>query len=242
MSACPSGNWLSFLVRGKILIACLVFSVATSAFAQHVAFGFKTGVPLTDVVQTTGFSSLGYVPFQAETKGYTIGPVVDLSFDGPLGIEVGTMYKKIDQQAPQVSIVGYTCLTCEEGPYATYKIQRTPQVGRSWEFPVAVQYHFPLHLIRPYVEGGFSYNHLSDVLWSYPSQFPPFRPPVGFVVTPSVSSVNRSGLLFGGGAEIKFRNIHLTPGLRYTRYDKVEFFLPSPNAVDLLVKFHFLKF
>jgi len=36
--------------------------------------------------------------------------------------------------------------------------------------------------------------------------------------------------------------IHLTPGLRYTRYDKVQYYLPSPNAVDFLVGFQLKNF
>ena len=243
MSTHRPRNRPSFLVRGAILFACLVLGAATSAFAQQVTIGFKTGTPLTDVMRTTAFSSLGGVPFQAETKSYTIGPVLNISFPGPLGIEVGTMYKRINQKAAQVTITGFkppSCADCEDGS-AILKIQSITTPARSWEFPVAVQYHFPLRSIGPYVEGGFSYNHLSDVLENpYPYGLPFPGPSLSFV--PTVSSVNRMGFLFGGGVEIKTPIVRLTPGLRYTRYDKVQYFLPSPNAVDFLVGFQLKKF
>jgi hypothetical protein len=43
---------------------------------------------------------------------------MDIRFPGPLSVEIGTMYKRIDQQGPVVTILGYTCLECEEGPVA----------------------------------------------------------------------------------------------------------------------------
>ena len=244
MFDCRPGSWLSFLVRLKVLIACLFFGATTSAFAQHFAVGVKTGVPLTDVVQTTANTPIGfgYHPFQAQTKNYTIGPVVDITLPGVLGIELGTMYKRINQQASQVSITGVmppSCADCEDGHFIL-KVQQITTPARSWEFPVAVQYHIPLRSIRPYVEGGLSYNHVSDVLGGDGNLFPVLRP--GDMFMPTVNSINRTGFLTGGGVEIKLRTIRLTPGLRYTHYDKVESFLPSPNAVDFLVGFQLLEF
>jgi opacity protein-like surface antigen len=238
---CP-GNWLSFLVRGKIPVTCLVFWAATSAFAQHLEVGIKTGVPLTDVLQTTATGVVTGIPFQAQTGGYTIGPVVDITVPGVLGIELGTMYKRINQQAPLESVNGFvppSCADCEDG-HLILGIQQITTRARSWEFPVAVQYHVPLRSIRPYVEGGISYNHVSDVLGGNDNRFRIVQP--GNIFRPTVNSINRTGFLAGGGVEIRLRMIHLTPGLRYTHYDKVESFLPSPNAIDFLVGFQLLKF
>jgi hypothetical protein len=65
-----------FLVRGKILVACLVFLTATSAFAQHAEFGIKTDLPRTDIMKT------GFGGFDAHTKGYTIRPVYGYPLSG----------------------------------------------------------------------------------------------------------------------------------------------------------------
>jgi hypothetical protein len=226
-----------FLVGAKILVACLVFLTASSAFAQHVEFGIKTGVPRTDIMEN------GFGGFGAQTQRYTIGPVMDIHFRGPLSVEISTMYKRIDQQGPVETILGYTCLDCEEGPVAIRTIQSTSKAGHSWEFPVAVRYHVPLRSLRPYVEGGISFNRLGDVLVPYQSPYPLGNPPVGTVLAPSTTSISRTGFLAGGGVDIKLPTGHLTPGFRYTRYGEEKGSLfPSTNAVDFLVGFQVLKF
>ena len=70
----PHGRWLSSFCRATA-VACLLLTAASSAFAQHISVGIKAGVPLTDVVEANGG---GNQPFQAQTKRYTIGPVVDI--------------------------------------------------------------------------------------------------------------------------------------------------------------------
>jgi len=55
--------------------------------------------------------------------------------------------------------------------------------------------------------------------------------------------MNRSGALFGAGVEIKLPLIHLTPGVRYSRYEKVQ--VPEPDAyIPSLISFqrHSLDF
>jgi len=208
-----------------------------------VDFGFKAGVPITDIMATT----LGG-GFDANTKRYTIGPVVDIHFQGPLSIEVGAMYKRIDQQGGGFTITGYTPCVDEDGVpsiCAIRKFQTISKAGHSWEFPVAVQYHIPWRSLRPYVEGGVSFNNLSDILGPPPQGFTQLapNPPAGTVFAPTVNTLSRTGFLAGGGVEIKAPFGHLTPGLRYTRYSAENFgLIPSTNAVDFVVKFSFRKF
>jgi hypothetical protein len=237
------GNWVSFLVRGTIA-GCLFFGAATSVFAQHVDFGFKAGVPITDIMATT----LGG-GFDANTKRYTIGPVMDIQSLKQLSIEIGAMYKRIDQQGEGFTITGYTpCVDFEDGtPYmcANVKSQSFSKAGHSWEFPVAVQYHIPWRSLRPYAEGGVSFNNLTDILGYPPPAFPPLapNPPVGAVFAPTVNTISRTGFLAGGGVEIKVPFGHVTPGLRYTRYSEESFgLIRSKISVDFVVKFSFRKF
>ena len=88
----PHGTWLSSFCRGTV-VACLLLTVASSAFAQRISVGIKAGVPLTDVVEANhgGISNL---PFQAQTRRYTIGPVVDIGLPLGFGVEFGAMYKR----------------------------------------------------------------------------------------------------------------------------------------------------
>jgi hypothetical protein len=205
----------------KELAACFLLAAATSAFAQHVTVGIKAGVPLTDVVQVADF--INGQPFQAHTKRYTIGPIVDIGLPWGFGIEIGAMYKRFDQQVGQVTVT----FTDDNGQFAgTLTRPAVSSAGQSLEIPLAIQYHFRGPLLHPYVEAGFSYNHLSDV---FGPGGPDLRPP------PPKNSEDRAGFLLGAGVAFKLHRIHLAPGLRYTRYTQAQEWLPSANAVDLLL-------
>ena len=99
------------------------------------------------------------------------------------------------------------------------------------------QYHFPFlrsKQMRPYVEGGFSYNHLSNIYRPYRIDFSGQTEQ-----TPTIESLNRKGVVFGVGAEIKLKMIHLTPGLRYTHSGgapslSATIIAPNQNSFDFL--------
>jgi hypothetical protein len=230
MSIGGSRKWLAFLVCGKIATACLVFG-ASDEFERRVSAGIKIGVPLTQVAET------GIPGNEMQTKRYTIGPVVNISLLRGVNIEVGAMYKRINQQGLAAVLTGYVDLG--DDSYYTRQFYRVSAAGRSWEFPIAAQYHFKSRSIRPYVEGGLSYNHLTNIYgyWN-PGLFA-----VGSRFEPTHNVVNRRGLLFGVGADINHHFIHLTPGIRLTRYPTrlYDTTVPPPgtNSVDFLVGFRF---
>jgi len=120
-------------------------------------------------------------------------------------------------------------------------------VGYSWEFPVAVQYHFFKSAIRPYVEGGVSLNHLSNAYSVRETPYP-FPQQLPFTISPLRGSFTRHGPLFGVGVDVKLHGIHVTPGLRYTHYNNLLGQLtacisgpgcPKNTALDFLVGFSF---
>jgi hypothetical protein len=231
MSIGGSRKWLAFLVCGKIATACLVFG-ASDEFERRVSAGIKIGVPLTQVAET------GIPGNEMQTKRYTIGPVVNVTLIRGLSVELSAMYKRIDQQATATTVLGYVVLSDEDG-YPILENQRVSTVGKSWEFPIAAQYHFSLRSIRPYVEGGLSFNHLANIF-----SYPPFAPGVvGVTFEPTQNTVNRRGLVVGAGAAIKHHSIHLTPGIRLTRYPTRLYESTVPPyrtyAVDFLVGFRF---
>jgi len=64
---------------------------------------------------------------------------------------------------------------------------------------------------------------------------------------PRRGSFTRVGPLFGVGVDVKLHRIHVTPGLRYTHYNKLSLLTggcsgqgcPSNKAVDFLIGFTF---
>jgi len=194
-------------------VVCLLLAAASSAFAQHISVGIKAGVPLTGLLRGRCCQE---VPTQ--TRRYTIGPVVDIGLPLGFGVEFGALYKRFDQQSIAVTTTGFT--SDDEDGYPIQQTAGISAVGHSWEFPVAVQYHFFKSAIRPYVEGGVSLNRLSNAysvrMTPYPS--PPQLP---FTIFPLRSSFTRHGPLFGMGVDVKLHGIHVTPGLRYTQYNKL---------------------
>ena len=167
MSICLRRSWLALLVCGKIEAAFCVFGADSNESKSRVSVGIKVGAPMTRFLT---FDIGG----DAHTKRYTIGPVMDIGLQRGFGIEVGAMYKRIDEFSTSATLLGV--VDTDEGPVANYRYNRVSTVGRSWEFPVAGQYHISLHSMRPYLERGLSYNRLSNIYgpWSG-SVSPPAR-------------------------------------------------------------------
>ena len=224
-------------------MACLLLAAASSAFAQHISVGIKAGVPLTGLLRTEYASGLCCREVPTQTKRYTIGPVVDIGLPLGFGVEFGALYKRFDQQSYAVTTTGFT--TDDETGYPIQQTAGISAVGHSWEFPVAVQYHFFKSAIRPYVEGGVSLNRLSNV-YSFQNVSINFRQ-LPFTFSPRRGSFTRVGPLFGMGVDIKLHGIHVTPGLRYTHYNKLSALTACSSgpgcggskALDFLVGFTF---
>ena len=177
----------------------------TSVSAQSIGIGVKAGVPLTDVLKPGAITRA-----QVDTTRLTIGPVLEIRLPFGLGIEMGALYKRFHQ-------------TGQTGPRDLTVID---QRGTSWEFPVLAKARLPGIGVRPYVEGGFSYNRLSDVV-------KPFQTAIS---NPKdlVAAVGRPGFVMGAGIEIGAHKLRVAPGLRWTRYN-TSTIIPSVNSIDFLV-------
>jgi hypothetical protein len=219
-------------------VACLLLAAASSAFAQRISVGIKAGVPLTGLLRTEH----NEVPTQA--RRYTAGPVVDIGLPLRFGVEFGALYKRFDQQSYTVTTTGFTIID-EETSEPIQQTAGISAVGHSWEFPVAVQYYFFKSAIRPYVEGGVSLNRLSNV-YSFQNVSINFRQ-LPFTYAPLRGSFIRVGPLFGMGVDVNLHGIQVTPGLRYTHYNKLSALTACSSgpgcggstAVDFLVGFTF---
>ena len=70
--------------------------------------------------------------------------------------------------------------------------------GTIWQFPILAKFKFLKGPIRPYVEGGPAYSHLSDVK-----------------TLPDLLHSSNYGITLGGGIEFKILALRISPEIRY---------------------------
>jgi hypothetical protein len=174
-----------FKILSFLLIACGIFCGA--AAAQPISAGLKAGVPLTDALTAAQQPSVidagtslqqpgsGY---SADTHRYVIGPYIDIHLPASFAIEVDALYRSYN----------FTL----NSPYAS----ATTSVS-SWDFPVMLKYKMLHGPLRPYIEGGLVFNHLSvsDV--------------------PELIHRSTGGVTLGAGLEIHALRLRISPEIRY---------------------------
>jgi opacity protein-like surface antigen len=158
-----------------IPVFCLLAAAASSTLAQPVIGGLKIGAPLTDAFSiATGSSSFGSVI--ANANAYTLGPFVEVRLPLQLSIEADALYR------------GYNFGTLGATTHAS-----------SWDFPIVAKYHFFKGPVKPYVEGGLDFSHLSDVAATF---------------GPNHST--NFGIVLGAGVQLNLLVLRLSPEIRYT--------------------------
>ncbi len=70
--------------------------------------------------------------------------------------------------------------------------------GSLWQFPILAKLRFFKGPVRPYVEGGPAYSHLSDVK-----------------TLPNLLNADNFGVTLGAGVEFKFLALRFSPEIRY---------------------------
>ena len=151
------------------------------AAAQPVSAGFKIGAPLTDAFSISSNPTLGAIT--GDAKDYTFGPYVEVKLPFKFSIEGDALYR------------GYN--------FTAGSLSTSPH---SWDFPIVAKYHFLKGPIKPYVEGGLSFSHLSDV---------------SSVLTPN--HLTNTGIVIGGGVQLNLLLLKISPELRYTGYALKDF-------------------
>jgi hypothetical protein len=142
--------------------------------AQPVVAGLKIGVPFTDAFQNQPLPSVANLT--ASSNSYTLGPFVEVRLPLSLSIEADALYRGL-----QFS-----------------NITGSASTGQ-WDFPVVGKYKFLKGPIRPYVEGGLDFSHLSDLK--------------NFVTANHNSNF---GVVLGAGVEIHALVLRISPEVRYT--------------------------
>jgi opacity protein-like surface antigen len=205
------------------LIAFLLGSIPM--FAQGVSIGVKGGVPITDAFNAVQGNSASYV---TNTHRYLVGPTGEVHLPLGFSIEVDALYKRLGYQYQAFPATGTVT---------------SQTVANSWEFPLLIKWAFPGGPIRPFVDAGASFRHISGVHQIqeiFGQSNTSTDNPVEF------HKSTDEGFVFGGGIEFKIGHLRISPELRYTRWggenfrDPVQAFLrTNRNQGDFLLGFTF---
>jgi hypothetical protein len=154
----------------------LVFSLFLgAAAAQPVMGGLKIGAPLTDAFNIVNSAS-PFSTLTANANGYTLGPFVEVRLPLQFSIEADALYR------------GYN-----------FNVAGVSTHSSSWDFPIVAKYHFFKGPVKPYVEGGLDFSHLSDVTQ---------------VLAPNHNS--NFGVVLGAGVQLNLLVLRISPEIRYT--------------------------
>jgi opacity protein-like surface antigen len=165
--------------------------MSASAFGQEssspIGFGVKGGVPLNDAFVVRQENPVDYI---ADTHRYTFGPYVEVRLPAGFGVELDALYQTYEyrQVVPAPTI---------------------DQNSHAWEFPLVVKKRFLPGPVKPYLEAGAAFSHLS----------------VGDLR--ELNDRNTWGFVLGGGVDLKVGPLHFTPEVRYTRWTSREFDSPG---------------
>jgi hypothetical protein len=185
-------------------IVILAAFCASSASAE-ISVGVLGGVPFTDVVNATSQNSVAYV----NSSHYTVGPALQIGLPLGLRVEADALFRPygFGEFIPNGSVIDVS--------------------AKEWRFPLLAQYRFPFPVVRPFIEGGVSFNHLANA--SATANF-------GGNFINSTSA----GVVLGGGADLKIPLVRLSAELRYTRLGNHYFEnISNVNQAEFLFGVHF---
>jgi len=195
----------------KVFLISLI-SVASAA-AQALSVGVIGGAPFQDVV-TNGNSIVNNVQSTAKSPNFTIGPEIQVNLPLSLRLEVDALFRPYKFDLGVSSRVTDTVS------------------GQQWRFPVLLQYRFNTPLVKPFLEGGVSFDHLSGIsdavkaaVQSGPGQF---------------LRASNAGVVLGAGVDVKIPFVRVSGELRYTRETASDFATFSNlNQAEVLIGVHF---
>jgi len=170
-----------------------------SAFAQPFSAGIKAGVPLNDFLNAAGNGTFDYT---APTQRYIIGGMAEVRLPLGLGVEFDALYRRLS----------YTGSGNLVDVFTTSKT-----TGSNWEFPLLLKYRFHFPVVRPYLDAGVAWDTLAGVKQTVTE--------TGFLpisTTSSPSELKRNGtmgIVVGGGVDIHAVFLHISPEIRFTRWN-----------------------
>lgn len=181
-------------------ICILLLASLSPAIAQSVSMGLKAGARLGDEFSDTNGT------LHDESKRYTLGPMVELKLPVRFSLEVDALYQP----------VGYNVHNFD------FNFSTSRERSSSWQFPIVAKYRLPGVLrIAPYVGVGYAprvvYGSRVDGQINYDLQ--------GHITAVSSTKLDTTydtthGLVIAGGATVPVSRFHISPEIRYTRWNR----------------------
>jgi len=175
---------------------------ATSIFAQPFSAGIKAGVPLNDFLNAAENGTFSYT---APTQRFIVGGMAEVRLPLGLGVEFDALYRRLH----------YT------GSGNLMDVVTTSNTtGSNWEFPLLLKYRFHFPVVRPYLDAGVAWDTLAGLKQTVTevSQLP-----VSSTSTPAELRKNTTmGFVLGGGVDIHAVIMHISPEIRFTRWNSTQ--------------------
>ncbi|HLY20696.1 MAG TPA: outer membrane beta-barrel protein [Bryobacteraceae bacterium] len=197
----------------------------SAIFAQPFTAGIKAGVPLTDFLNA---SENGVFNYSAPTQRYIIGGTAELRLPLGLGIEFDALYRRLHYTGSGNLVDVFTT---------------SNTTASNWEFPLLLKYRFHFPVVRPFLDAGVAWDTLTGLKQTISEVGP-----VGLTSTSSPSELRRNttmGFVVGGGVDIHAIVLHISPEIRFTRWNATQISDPAGllrsnlNQAEFLVGFTF---
>ena len=178
----------------------LLLLPAASVFAQPFSAGIKAGIPLTDFLDAAGNGTFNYT---SPTQRYIVGGMAELRLPLGLGVEFDALYRRL----------GYTGTGTLGGGLTTISAS-----GSDWEFPLLLKYRFHFPVVRPYLDAGAAWDTLPGLKQAITSA----SPALVVLPAPGVKQNTTAGFVVGGGVDIHAVFLHISPEIRFTRWNATQ--------------------
>jgi opacity protein-like surface antigen len=201
----------------------LLFLLASiCASAQPFSAGIKAGIPLTDFLNA---ASNGTFDYTAPTQRYIIGGMAEVRLPLGLGVEFDALYRRLS----------YT----GAGTLANGVVETTSTGGSNWEFPLLLKYRFHFPVVRPYLDAGVAWDTLAGLKQTV--DVVGMLAPMTASSSPSELERNTTmGFVIGGGIDIHAVFLHISPELRFTRWNSAQISASSGGLHSNLNQAEFL--
>ncbi len=203
------------IIVAGVFLSGIFFAIPASA--ESISVGIVGGAPFTDVVNANNQNSLAFLP---KSTNFTIGPSFQVNLPLSLRLEVDALYRPYS----------FSATSTVQPPLAT-SIGPINVSGTQWSFPIVAQYRFNTPVVKPFVEGGLSFDHLSNLSAAAKN----ITSGPGTLVQQS-----HAGVVLGGGVDVKIPFVRISGELRYTHQGSADFqAISNLNQAEVLVGVHF---